>query len=410
MGQVIDYHAAAGETPTGKIPFEELKRRTQALVPTLRARTAQVESDRRVSADSIQMMRDADLFRLMMPARFGGFEYGFAEFIDIVVELGRGCASSAWCGGLGIVHNWLIAQFPLEAQEEVWADRTNILAGSYAPIVRAERVDGGYRIAGRFPFASGCDNAQWYLIGALLPPEEDGGRPTPSFLLVPRAHTEILDDWHTVGLAGTGSKSIVIKEPTFVPKHRRLTFAEASSNHPPGTNALTNPMYRIPFLASVPVCLVSPAIGTLLSAVDEYLEWAGPRTTHGAVVGAGNAMREYAQVQARIAEGAAAADCAKLLLQRDVRDVEDELRAGGFISVAKRMRNRRDHAYATRLCVQGVTALFEGVGGAGLHMSSGIQRAWRDVHAVARHVSLNWDAVSTMYGQFQFGLEPKGQY
>ena len=130
----------------------------------------------------------------------------------------------------------------------------------------------------------------------------------------------------------------------------------------------------------------------------------------GAVAGGGSRMAEFPQVQSRIAEAAAAVDAAKLLLLRDTRDVEEDAANGVPITVEKRIRNRRDQAYAVKLSTQGVTALFEAVGGSGINLSNSVQRAWRDVHAVGRHISLNWDAVSTMYGQHRLGLEPKGQY
>ena len=341
-----------------RVAMEELVQRARALIPALRARARSVEEARRVSAETTGMLRDADLFRLMQPARFGGFEYGFTELIDIVFEIGRGCGSTAWCYGLGAVHQWLIATFPLQAQEDVWGpDPNTLVCGSYAPVVNAVRVGRGFEISGKWSFASNCDNSDWALVGIRFP-AEGGDKPKPGFLLLPRKDYEIEDDWYTVGLAGTGSKSVVVREKLFVPEHRMLTFEQASSNNPPGAAEHANWVYRIPFLAGVPVSIASPALGMVQGAIDEFVEFIGGRTTRGAV-------------------------------------------AGG---------NRRDHAYAVRLAVQGVNALFESVGGGGLGLSSGIQRNWRDVNAVAHHISLNWDVVSAMYGQHYLGLEPKGQY
>jgi len=402
--------AAARQRAQPRPDMNELRRRARTLVPALRQRAQETERNRRVSEEVTQMIRDADLFRLMQPARFGGFEYGFTEFIDINFELARGCGNTAWCASLGMVHQWLTGQFPIEAQEEVWQDRGNIVAGSYAPAGRCTAVPGGWKISGKWLFTSNCDNSAWYVLGVMFPPAVEGAKPTPGFVLVPRTQTEIEDDWFTVGLAGTGSKAVVIADELFVPAHRKLTFAEASSNAPPGSRFHENPMYRIPFLAGVPVCLASPALGIVQGAIDEFVEWIGGRTTRGAAAGGGNRMAEFAQVQSRVAEAAACADAGKLLLQRDTREVEQAAAAGEFISVDTRIRNRRDHAFATKLAVQGANALFEAVGGSGLHLSSGIQRAWRDVNAIGRHISLNWDGVSTMYGQHQFGLEPRGQY
>src|SRR5437016_14008658 len=107
------------------VAMGELLRRARALIPALRPRARSVEEARRVSAETTGMLRDADLFRLMQPARFGGFEYGFTELIDIVFEIGRGCGSTAWCYGLGAVHQGLIAPVPLQAQEGVWGPDPN---------------------------------------------------------------------------------------------------------------------------------------------------------------------------------------------------------------------------------------------------------------------------------------------
>jgi alkylation response protein AidB-like acyl-CoA dehydrogenase len=393
-----------------RVSVEELVERARSLIPVLRSRARSVEEARRVSAETTAMLRDADLFRLMQPARFGGFEYGFTELIDIVFEIGRGCGSSAWCYGLGAVHQWLLATFPLQAQEEVWGqDANTLVCGSYAPAVGAVRSGAGFEISGRWSFASNCDNSQWALLGVRFPAEADG-KPKPGFLLIPRRDYDIEDDWFTVGLAGTGSKSVVVRNKLFVPEHRMLTFEQASSNNPPGAAAHANWVYRIPFLAGVPVSIASPALGMVQGAIDEFAEFVGGRTTRGAVAGGGNPIAQFPQVQSRIAEAAAALDAAKLLLKRDTREVETSAAKGQPISVEKRIRNRRDHAYAVRLAAQAANALFENVGGGGLNLASAIQRHWRDVNAVAHHVSLNWDAVSTMYGQHYLGLEPKGQY
>lgn len=394
----------------GRVPAAELAQRARSLIPLLRERAQSVEQARRVPDETTQMLREADLFRLMQPPRFGGYGYGFSELIEMVFEIGRGCGSSAWCYGLGAVHQWLLATFPIKAQEDVWNDNPHaLLCGSYTPACNAVRKGAGFEISGRWRFASNCDNCEWALVGVTFP-AEGAAKPKPGFLILPRQDYEILDDWFTVGLAGTGSKSIVVKDPVFVPEHRMLTFEQASSNNPPGAATHASAIYRIPFLAAVPVCIVTPALGMVQGALDEFIEFVVPRTTRGAVAGAGNPMAQFPQVQARIAEAAAALDAAKLLLHRDIGEVEAGATSGQFISVDKRIRNRRDHAYAARLSVQAVNALFEAVGGRGLDLSSGIQRAWRDVNAVARHVSLNWDAVSTMYGQHHLGLEPKGQY
>ena len=411
--QSIPASAGRPETSTRQIPSVELLRsRAAELLPHVKARAARTEQERRISTDVARMMQDAGFARLMQPSRFGGYEYGFIEMVDLVSELGRGCCSTAWFLGLMVVHQWMLGTFPLEAQEEVLAEDINmIMAGSYAPSCQAVEVPGGFKIKGRWAFASGCDNAGWSLFGVLFPPiEENGGKPSAGFLILPKSDYGIEDNWFTVGLAGTGSKNLLIKEDVFVPRHRMLTFPQLSSNNPPGAQVNTNPLFRIPFLSAVPASIASPALGALQGAIDDFIDMTSGRVTRGAVAGGGNKMAEFQSIQLRLAEAEACLDAATLLLKRDIRDVEAIVAAGRQVEVGMRIRNRRDHAFALKLARQGIDALYESVGGAGLQLDTSIQRAWRDIHAVSKHFTFGWDGVGSMYGQYRLGLEPKGQY
>jgi len=392
--------------------FADLKQRATALLPELRSRAEETERARRVSADVFARLHESQVLRLMVPERWGGFAYGYNEAIDVIAELGRACTSTAWCAGLSIVHSAVLAKMPAEAQHDLWgAGGDPLVCGSYAPAATAEVVPGGFRIRGSWSFASNCDNSAWALLSVTFPPiEETDGKPGAGFLLVPATDYEIDDNWHTSGLAGTGSKNVVIREPRVVPRHRILTFAQASSSDPVGARIHDNPVYRIPFLASVPATIAAPALGGLQGAIDTFVEMASARTTRGAVAGGGVRMCDFQTIQLRLAEAESCLDAARLLLDRDLTAVGAIAASGGTIDVPTRIRNRRDHAFALRLVRQGVDALNEAVGGAGLFQSSPIQRFWRDVHGVSKHVTFNWDAVGSMYGQHRLGLEPKGQY
>lgn len=408
----VDLPAPGRHSPVGDAPaLASILASASDLVPVLRARAEQTERDRRVSEETTRAFHDAGFFKLMQPARYGGYEYGFTAFIDVISELARGCTSSAWGCSLGAIHQWLVGTFPEEAQDDVWReDPSAIVCGSYAPATMAQKADGGYLVQGKWLFASNVDNSQWALLGVQFPPEDKGAPPSAGFLLAPRADWRIEDNWHVAGQAGTGSKAIVIDQPLFIPGHRKLSFAEASSNQPPGARVNTNPIYRIPFLSAVPVCLTSPLLGTAQGAVDALIELAGVRVTRGAVAGGGSRLSEFFPVQSRLAEASASVDAARLLIYRDTAQVEQMAMDGQAIDVARRIRNRRDHAFAARLSRDAVEAVFASVGGAGLALDQPIQRMWRDANAISRHISLNWDAVSSMVGQYLLGLEPKGQY
>jgi len=385
----------------------DLLTRARAIAALARERAQQTEADRRVGDDMIERMRQADLFRIMQPRSYGGFECGFDVFAQVVAAIAGGCGSTGWVYGLLASHQWLIACFSKAAQDEVWQDRTALAAGTYAPVGQAVAVDGGYRLSGVGSFCSGCDNAQWQLLGGMIPQPDAAA--TPGFFLLRSADCVIDDNWHTMGLAGTGSKNIVARD-VFVPAHRTLAFAELTEATAPGMRANPNPLYRQSFLAVLPITIVSPVLGMAEGALADFLAMAGVRTTRGAVAGGNRRMAELTTVQMRVAEASACIDAARLLMFRDLAEAFETAARGDLIGVDVRLRNRRDQAFCVRLLVGAIDALFLAAGGQGLFLEQPLQRAWRDAHAAASHISLNWDSTGSMYGQFMLGLEPKGQY
>jgi resorcinol 4-hydroxylase (FADH2) len=384
----------------------KLIERAEAIAVLARDAALETERQRHVSAELVGKMREAELFRVMQPARFGGFEYGYEVFVELVAAIAAGDGSTGWVYSLGAVHPWLIACYPEEAQQEVWTqDRDAIAAVSYAPTGKAVPDKAGYRLSGSFSFASGCDNAGWAILGGMLP-LKDG--PKPGFFLIPRSQFSIRDDWFTVGLSGTGSKTIVVDDQ-YVPAYRTVAFADMLSGNGPGTATNPNPLYRQPMLAVVPHCLVAPALGMARGALEAFTEQVLGRVTRGAVAGGNSKMAEFATVQSRLAEATASIDAAQLMIHRDIADTLTAT-AAGKTDLKLRMRNRLTHSFATRLLTQAVDTLFAAGGGGALGLHHPVQRFWRDIHAVSSHISLNWDSVSTMYGQYAFGLEPKGQY
>ena len=384
----------------------ELLRRAREIAELVRSRARETETDRRVSDDVVERMCESELFRVLQPQVYGGFEYGFDVFARIVAIVAGGCGSSGWVYGLLASHQWLTACFPSKAQEEFWRDRGTVAAGTYAPVGQGVAVSGGYKLSGRWSFCSGCDNGRWLYLGGMM--HEPNG-PKPGFFLVPTAECTIDDNWHTMGLAGTGSKNIVVSD-VFVPVHRTVSFAELTAGAAPGTRVHSNPLYRQSFLAVLPITIVAPVLGMAEAALEHFLAMAKVRTTRGAVTGGNRAMAELATVQGRVAEASACIDAARLLIFRDLAEAQETVERGEEMSVDLRLRNRRDQAYCVRLLVQAVDAVFLASGGQGLFLDSPLQRIWRDAHAAASHISLNWDSTGTMFGQHLLGLEPKGQY
>jgi alkylation response protein AidB-like acyl-CoA dehydrogenase len=387
----------------------DLVRRSIEIGGLVRDLAERTEAERQVPAEAVARMREAGLFRILQPARYGGYEYGYDALVRTVAPVAAGCGSSGWVCSLGIVHQWLIATYPRQAQDEYWSDSDTIAAGSYAPVGKAVAAGGGYRLSGMWGFTSGCDHAQWLVLGGMIPPLGEGAAAKPAFFLVPRSDVQFDDNWRTMGLAGTGSKNTVAAD-VFVPEHRIVTVADLLAGTTPGAAVHDNPLYRQAMMSALPFALVAPMLGMAEGALADFLDMAKVRTTRGAVAGANNRMAEFPTIQARVAEATGAIEAARLSVFHALENALDAAKAGEQAGLDLRVRNRLTQAFSVRLLVQAVDAVFTASGGQGIFTAKPIQRAWRDAHAGAVHVSMNWDAVSTMYGQHALGLDPKGQY
>jgi alkylation response protein AidB-like acyl-CoA dehydrogenase len=389
---------------------DELIERARAMAPEIRELAEATEKNRNVFPHIIDKIRDAELLLTCRPKEFDGFEYDGETALKIAMTISAACASTGWSVNGAVSNGRSIAHFPIEAQREVWSGEEDPFAcAAFAPTGTAAPVDGGFILNGRWSFASGCDHAAWIYLGGFIVPE--GAKPPHegAFFLLPIGDVEIIDNWFVNGLAGTGSKDTAAHD-AFVPAHRVLLFSDARAGTTPGGKYHKNPIYKMPLLINGASMLASTAVGAARGALDSYLEMTGGRNTRGALAGGQLPMVEFATIQLRYAEAASHVEAAELILLTDMRAMTQKLYAGEEITVADRIRCRRNQAYVTRLAVQAVEALNASTGGYGLMLSHPVQRAWRDANAVARHVSLNWDAVGTMYGQHAFGLEPKGQY
>src|SRR6516164_5236169 len=186
------------------------------LLPVLRERAQETEDARVVPTESVKALEETGFFRLLQPAAHDGLEADPVTFLSAVRLIASACGSTGWVASVLGVHAWQLALFPPLAQDEVWAgDPAARMSSSYAPTGRAEAVDGGHRLTGRWSFSSGSGHATWVLLGAIVPGESPDFR---TFLL-PASDYVIDDVWDTVGLRGTGSNDIVV-DGVFVPEHR----------------------------------------------------------------------------------------------------------------------------------------------------------------------------------------------
>src|SRR5690348_14304938 len=379
----------------GTLPKEEraMLDRARALVPRLAERGPAAAAVRRLPPETIAEYHAAGILRILQPKRFGGQQGRFSLFSRIVEELTYGFASSAWVYAVLAEHQWIIAQYPEQAQIDVWGeDPEAVASSSLAPREAARRVPGGWRLSGRYPFSSGCDYAQWAIIGAFL--GEKGDPRHIAYLLVPLGEVEILDDWQVLGLAGTGSKSLILHD-VFVPQHRCVMVSDLFAGTPPG--ALVHPDYpvlRAPrgFLVSYslpPVCI---ALGR--RALDIACAALASRVSRGVTK-----VAESEVVQMAIGEAAAAIDVATLLLHTGRDHSTAEVSTGRRITEAEALRARRDMVYAQHQVSWALDRLCELNGARWVYDSDELGAIRRDVMTILTHHAASRQAAMAPYGR-----------
>jgi 3-hydroxy-9,10-secoandrosta-1,3,5(10)-triene-9,17-dione monooxygenase len=362
----------------------ELLERGERLRPGLVERQAEAERLRRLPETTMVEFHEAGILRAIQPVVFGGFEADFINQIDLTYEISRACGASGWVYAVLSAHAAMIANFPERAQQGVWGANPRALASSsLASIGRFKRVAGGYLVSGHWRYSSGCDYCAYLVGGADADePDETGRRPRRRFLL-PIAQLEIIDDWHVIGLAGTGSKSLRGME-VFVPEWLSLTDREFLTNTGPGRAFHDHShLYRLSrFAHPGPLSLAMAAVGIAQHAV-EYC------TEHTDKMGVGRTSAvEREVIRHDLAESAAEVDAARLLIRRTVREIE---RAGKErvdpVPPALIALVSRDRHFTTRLALRATERLFRAAGSHALFEGNELQRCFRDVHAVASRIT-----------------------
>ena len=260
------------------------------------------------------------------------------------------------------------------------------------------RTDGGLLANGLWSFASGVDFADWNNMQVFVPPATGEGPPEHRFALVPKTDYEIVDDWFSPGLAGTGSRSIKL-DNVFIPEHRTIPSTELMGGPSPGSAINPGPLYRVPPLTLGTKVFSSPALGIAKGALSLIEDDIRARNTVGQAP-----MSELPTAQVRVAEAGAEIEAAEALLLKDCADAMATAEAGGVPVLDDRARWRRNNAFAVQLCVRAVERLNPLVGARGLTPENDFLRMFRDVHAASLQITVSWDIQSVNAGRIRFGL------
>ena len=353
--------------------------KARALVPVLVERAAATNAARDVVPQTIADFHHLGILRIIQPRRFGGMQLRFSVFSRIVEIITEGCASSGWVYAVLGEHQWLLASYPLQAQIDVWGDVPQALAASsLAPRATAERAAGGWRLSGQYSFSSGSTHARWAIVGAFLGKPDDPA--SIGYLLVPFTDIEIIDDWHVLGLAGTGSRSLRLHD-VFVPDHRCVLLSELLAGTPPGAAVHADyPLVRAPRGLMVNYSLPPVAIALGRRALAVAME-----SLRGHVSRGTTRMSASEFVQMTVAEAAAAIDAATLTMYRGRAATEELVAQSDPIPQEFVMRTRRDVTYAQHQVQWAVEKLVEVCGARSVYDTDVLGTIRRDILTVLTH-------------------------
>jgi 3-hydroxy-9,10-secoandrosta-1,3,5(10)-triene-9,17-dione monooxygenase len=381
------------------IGFDEAMRRAREIVPVLRERAQKCEDARMLIRENEQLLHETGLFRFHQPKKFGGMELDFVAIFDIPAEIARVCPSTAWNVGNLATHHWMLGYWDPETQHEVWdANPDALIASSIALAAgRARKVEGGFVVTGRWPFSSGVDNAEWNMLAVTV---YDGDKAVDWRLcLVPKADYEIIDTWYAMGMCGTGSKDIAVKE-LFVPERRALALARTRGGYEhPGAAINRGALFGIPVIGAAGIPLSPASVGAAEGAYEHFL--AAMEKRMGTYTGA--KVADFQAVQIKVARARVLIDSARAL-SRNASIALQEMSARGEIpDLATKLRFRAQSAFAVNQAREAVETLWSCYGAQGIYQRDPLQRYLRDVIAMNQHFSFNFDIAGAAFGLHALG-------
>ncbi|CAM3234709.1 hydrolase [Corallococcus sp. ZKHCc1 1396] len=347
----------------------------QALFPRLSARSNEIESARRLPPDLSAELAREGFFRMMIPRSLGGLELHPALFFQIIETLAKADGATGWCVMIGASTALASAWLPEPSAQAVYGAPDAITGGMAAPIGRAERVEGGYRVTGRWSWVSGGQHCQWLVGGAVV--TEEGkprmvaeGIPETRLCFFPAQSVVLHDTWFASGLCGTGSLDMEVKD-LFVPEAYAVSFL--------GPRRITAPLYGFPF-GLLGMGIPAVALGIARRAIDEFIALSNQKTL--VLERRQLAARPAAQEAVSVAE--ATVRSARAFVLEALNALYDES-TRGTVSLRSRAELRLAMTHATRCAARAVDGLYEAAGGSAVFRTSPLQRCFRDVHVATQH-------------------------
>lgn len=362
---------------------------TPALACEIAARAEAIEQARGLPRDLVDKLIDTGVFRLCLPRALGGEEAAPAEIARRIEAVAAADGATGWCAMIGATSGLAGALLPEQAARTIYATRV-VSGGVFAPRGKATPTEGGWRLTGRWPFASGCRHCDWLMAGAMVPGPD--GKPEVRLFLLPAKEWTVHDTWRTAGLCGTGSHDIEASD-RFVPAAHSFSLTS-------GKPWCAGPLYAFPAFGLLALGIAAVALGIGRGAIGDFRALTASRTpTLGR-----RTLAERGQVQVTLAEAAGIIDAARAFLHQAIAEAWQAAQAGAPLSVPVRARLRHAATHATRAAADAVTRLHHAAGGGSIYLSSPLQRRFRDVHTATQHMMVG-PATLELIGRLELGLD-----
>ncbi len=379
----------------------EIVSRARAMIPTLAKRSLEGRRLRQIPDATIADMQHAGFFRVLQPKRWGGYEMDLNTFYEVQLALAEGDMSTAWIYGVSGVHPWFMALLDDRAAQEVWGpDSSTLICSSLMPAGKAAAVESGFRLGGRWRYASCCDHCDWALLGGLVA-RGDGEPPEGRIFLLPRREYETVDTWHVSGLQATGSWDVIVND-VFVPAYRSQSMLDNFLLQGPGQALNASSLYRLPFGQIFVRGISTGALGALQGMLNALLAYGKTRVTR-----AGGRSAENPFIQLLCAETASAIDEMTSILHRNFRNLHDYARRGETPPLEERLRYKFQSTAVTERCTLLAARIFKATGAAGLAEDLPFGGILADLMAGRQHISNQYEHVGSSWGGVMFGLESR---
>ncbi|MFF2331328.1 MULTISPECIES: acyl-CoA dehydrogenase family protein [unclassified Streptomyces] len=374
----------------------ELVKRARELAPLIRENAVKTEQDRRLAEEVVVALREAGLFRLTTPTRFGGYDLGMSDLLSIIVEVGKACGSAGWNLSIDTASTrFALDGMPESALSDVFGDNPDayVISTAHLSTTKAARAEGGFRVTGTFPWSSGCEIADWAYV-PVVQIHEDGKETTDLVgFVAPMSDLKIERTWHSAGLSGSGTHTVVVDD-LFVPEHRAVAFSFAD---------LVGEDQRDSMLIQGSAQSLAAIVGAALGAVEvtrQTLDKKRPITYVNY-----EAASDAPSVQMWFAEATHLIETAHLHLVEVGKSLDGKSETD-TMPWAERARIRMHERSAQEKSRAGVEKLLDVVGGSAFALSNPLQRLWRDIAVMSRHNALNAPIILEDYSRALLDVHP----